>query len=245
MLKSSPKWHFDSKYWLSRVKDPDWYIELVPYIKETEKSLRGDEDQVGEFRFEIRRFFETALMDGKVYLAKEGPNLDEQREPIDTIVIHHTSNRPGYRVTYMNAVQLLNIYAPYFTNPTIREERNLQGTAVWSGHFKDGKPSFLAYHWLMRMDGSFERLLSDEQLGWHAGNWDINCRSVGICLDSDYEKMCPADSLLLNLADHIKKHYPKIKASHIMGHCECRKGTNCPGDHFLTEWKSKLIENLV
>ncbi len=219
-------------------------MEFVPYFKEAQQKLSEESNKADEFRKTIRHFFEKALLEDKVALADHGPNLDEQREPIDTVVIHHTSAEPGYRLSYMNATQLLNVYAPYFMNPTVREERQLKSTAIWSGHFRDGKPSFLIYHWLMRMDGTFERLLDDAQLGWHAGNWDINKRSIGICLDNDYEGRDPTDEILQKLAAHIKKYYPQISKEKIIGHREAREGTICPGANFLTIWKAKLLSYL-
>lgn len=233
---------FNPDHWLGAIKKPDWYREFIPYYRQKEKELGGSGGEVNRFRKIVRHFFEEKLQQDKVALAAEGPNLDLQRRSIDTVVIHHTSNKPGYKLSYMNAVHMLNIYAPYFMNPTIREERGLQGTALWSGHKKDGKPTFLAYHWLVRMDGSFERLLDDKELGWHAGNWEINRRSVGICLDNDYDEQDPADYILRQLADHIKKHYPAVKPQNIIGHCEARQGTVYPGNNFQVVWKPKLLK---
>jgi len=233
---------FDEAYWAEVIKRPDWYMEFVPYANKVKGSLGEGSEELEQFNKTVRHFFEEALKNDSVALADHGPNLDAERQPIDTIVIHHTSAKPGYRLSYMEATQLLNIYAPYFMNPTVREERNLKGTAIWSGHFRGGQPSFLAYHWLMRMDGQFVRLLDDHQIGWHAGNWDINKRSIGICLDNDYEQMCPAAEQLRQLAGHIKEHYPNVK--NIIGHREAREGTTCPGTHFLTEWKPLLLEKL-
>jgi N-acetyl-anhydromuramyl-L-alanine amidase AmpD len=96
----------------------------------------------------------------------------------------------------------------------------------------------------MRMDGSFERLLDDDKVGWQAGNWDINKRSVAICLDNDYENQDPSDEILKKLAKFIKKNYPKIQPGKIVGHCEARQGTICPGINFKIIWKSKLLELL-
>jgi|GEM_PF-2098109 len=50
---------------------------------------------------------------------------------------------------------------------------------------------FCAYHWLVYMDGTMERLLQDNEVGWHAGKWDVNCKSVAICLDDDFENLAP------------------------------------------------------
>ena len=91
----------------------------------------------------------------------------------------------------------------------------------------------------MRMDGSFERLLNETQIGWHAGNWKINKRSIAICLDNDYEGQDPSDEVLAKLAEHIRREYPDVK--NVIGHCEANQGTVCPGANFLSDWKLKLL----
>lgn len=232
---------FDKIYWLSQVKRPDWYIEFALYINNARKFLGKDSEELNKISKKARNFFEQALLEDKVCLAFKGPDLDTQRLPIDTIVIHHTSAEPGYRLSYLNATHMLNIYAPYFTNPTDKREKSLKGQPLWSGHFKNGKQVFWGYHWLMRMNGTFEKLLDDGQIGWHAGNWGVNRRSVGICLDNDYERQDPTDDILQKLAAHIKKCYPNIRLQNIIGHREARLGTICPGTNFLSNWKAKLL----
>lgn len=232
---------FDELYWLKVISKPDWYLEFVPYVKKVYEQLEGGSKERNEFHKTVRQFFEKALLERQIALADHGPNLDEQREPIDTIVIHH-SGRQGYTLSYMNAVHLTNIYAPYFTDPTDERELGLKGQPIWSGHFKDGQQVFYAYHWFMRMDGNFEQLLTDDKIGWHAGNWEVNKRSVAICLDNDYEKQDPTDVVLQTLAKHIKMHYPTVK--NIIGHCEANSKTICPGANFKSVWKAKLLNNL-
>jgi hypothetical protein len=239
---------FDKVYWASAISRPDWYFEFVDWAEKAQDLLGADSEQANQLRRDIRHFFEDKLKEGKVALANTGPNWDQQRLPVDTVVIHHTSAEPGYRLSYMNAVQLLNIYATHYANSKDGINKRFPGQpvssakAIWSGHFRGDKPSFLCYHWLMRMDGKFERLLDDDLIGWHAGNWDINRPSVAICLDNDFDARCPAEKTLKQLASHIKNHYPRVKKNRIIGHCEARVGTTCPGKHFVDEWKPKLLE---
>jgi hypothetical protein len=240
MVNNSNILEFDEQYWGKVIQRPDWYLEFVPYTQKVHKNLGENSQEARKFRKTIRHFFEKELEADNVALAQSGPDLDALREPVNTIVIHH-SGHPNYSLSYMNAVQLLNIYAPYYMNPTVRDERHLKGEAIWPGHFREGKPSFISYHWLMRMDGTFERLLKDEELGWHAGNWEINKQSVGICLDNDYARQDPTAKTLQKLATHIQKNYPEIKPENIIGHCEAREGTICPGTNFLDVWKPKLL----
>jgi len=238
---------FDEAKWRGAITKPDWYAVLYPELRrfrETwEKSPKSDAARASKQA--VRNFFETALLDGTLMLAKTGPDLDAERKPIDAIVIHHTSSEPGYRLSYMNAVQLLNIYVPYFNKPSqsIPGESRLQGSPLWSNHVRDGRPVFYAYHWLMRMDGSFERLLEDKELGWHAANWDINCRSVGICLDNDYNHGDPTPELLHKLANFIREQYPGVALDRIVGHGEVSQHpTSCPGTNFTNVWKQQLLE---
>lgn len=232
---------FDENRWQKVIQKPDWYLEFMPYTKEVYERLKEGSPERSQFNKKARNFFEKAFEDGRLALASSGPDFDGQRQPIDTVVIHHTSWRPGYDLDFMNMTHLLNIYATYYFNPA-EGDRSLKGQPIWSNHFRHGKMSFLGYHWLMRMDGSFERLLDDERIGWHAGNWDINTRSVGICLDNDYEKTDPSDEILRKLAAHIRQHYPDAK---LIGHCQARSGTICPGGNFMGGWKDKLIEYLT
>lgn len=241
MLNSSTEWTFDETYWAKVIRHPDWYLEFVPWYEKVQEELGVESNEAKKFRKTARLFFENELLEGNFALAKNGPDFDKERQPIDTIVVHHTSAEPGYRLSYMNGVQLQNVYAPHFANSKDGQKKPARGKPIWSGHFKDNRPSFLVYHWLMRMDGSFERLLNDDQIGWHAGNWDINRRSVAICMDNDYENEDPSDDILKKLAAHIKKCYPKVKADKVIGHCEARRGTICPGKNFLTGWKPNLL----
>jgi N-acetyl-anhydromuramyl-L-alanine amidase AmpD len=107
------------------------------------------------------------------------------------------------------------------------------------------RPVFYVYHWLMRMDGSFERLPQDDELGWHAANWDINCRSVGICLDNDYDRRNPSPDVLSKLAEFIHQNYPQVAKKRIFGHREVSEHeTTCPGAHFIDGWKLQLLESV-
>jgi hypothetical protein len=232
---------FDEAYWSKLIQKPEWFFEYAKLATEAKRKL-GEQTPAGKnFSKQVRHFFEKSLMAQKVALGSTGPDWERERLPIDTIVIHHTSAEPGYKLPYMNATQLLNVYAPHFANLGKGEEY-LRGQPIWSNHFHKGQQVFYLYHWLMRMDGSFERLLEDEQIGWHASNWDINKRSIGICLDNDYEKQDPTDKILKKLAKHIKHNYHDAQSLNIIGHGETSPGTICPGTNFLKVWKPKLLK---
>ncbi|MBX4199543.1 N-acetylmuramoyl-L-alanine amidase [Candidatus Saccharibacteria bacterium] len=232
---------FDEARWSQLIKEPDWYLQFNDFITDAKQKLKPESEELNQLNKTVRHFFEAALQEEKVSLAKQGPDLDKQRQPVDTIVIHHTSARPGYRLTYLNAVHLLNIYVPYYANPTVRGEKDLKGQPMWSGHFYGGKQVFWGYHWFMGRDGKPVRLLEDQQIGWHAGDWKINRRSIGICLDNDYEQQDPDDAVLKKLAGLIRQNYPSIKSSNVIGHRESNLNTTCPGGNFIGGWKDKLL----
>ena len=238
-----PRVAFDEASWSEIIQKPDWYLDYDRFAHAAQDELGEESEPLKKLSKQVRHFFEGRLADGKVALASDGPDWDSQRQPIDTVVIHHTSAKPGYRLPYMNAVQLLNVYAHYYANP-VAVDGHIKGRPIWSNHLDGGQQVFYLYHWLMRMDGSFERLLEDDQIGWHAGNWEINKRSIGICLDNDYENQDPPGDILEKLADFIKQNYSGIKPENIIGHCEARAGTICPGSDFLDGWKPLLLEYL-
>lgn len=235
---------FDEHAWRAAIASPDWYARLYPEIQVLREHWNDmDDEEAQRSKQAVREFFESALFDRSLAFVRTGPNFDAERKPIDTIIVHHTSAEPGYRLSYMNAVQMLNVYVPYFNNPSksIPGEARLKGSPLWSNHVRDGRPVFYLYHWLMRMDGSFERLLNDDELGWHAANWDINCRSVAICLDNDYDKRDPKPESLQQLAGFIRKTYPKISPDRIFGHGEVSwHPTTCPGKNFVSGWKRSI-----
>ncbi len=87
----------------------------------------------------------------------------------------------------------------------------------------------------------------DNEIGWHAGNWDINCRSVAICIDDDHEFSIPDNNELKVISDLIKSNYPNVKIDRIFGHCEINLKTNCPSELFLSTenrrgWKDDLLD---
>jgi hypothetical protein len=235
---TKPAAEFDEKRWEKVIQRPDWYLEFNDFALKARLKAEPESKPQKRLNKQVRRFFEAALRDGKVNIGERGYNFDAERQPVDTIVIHHTSAKPGYKLSFLNAVQLLNIYVPGYATGKER------GRPIWSGHFHKGKQVFWGYHWLMRMDGKFERLLDDSQIGWHAGDWEINKRSIGICLDNDYENRGPRQPILPQLANFIKQNYPDIPLENIRGHREASLKTICPGNTFLTSWKPKLLKYL-
>lgn len=238
--------YFDENKWIEAIKHNDWYLRLADDYKLLMKKAEGsDKERADEIKEEVYQFFERNLSEKIIALGKQGPNWDEERKPIDTIIIHHTKNQPGITWERLSAMQLIRLYATYYASPYYEKEKHIKGEAIYSNHFKNEEQVFYAYHWLVRMDGTLERLLNDNEIGWQAGNWDVNCRSIAICLDNYFENSSPSDLVLSAVSNLIKEQYPQVKVENIKGHREVNPKTTCPGSEFLSDWKAKLIANLM
>src|ERR1035437_8609641 len=92
--------------------------------------------------------------------------------------------------------------------------------------------------------------LYDSEIGWHAGIWDINRRSIAIALDNDYENSKPPDLVLRAVAALIVYRYGQIPIIRVLGHREVNQKTTCPSDLFLSGpagsgWKNDLNNELA
>ena len=229
--------------------DRAWYMTVIPeiqrWMEEVEKQPTPGSNQCKD---ESYRFFAKQVSNHRIALGTSPGYFDKDRKPIDTIVVHHTSNQPGLDQERLSVTELIRLYAPYFVAPEAAD-MHIEGDALFSGHERDGTPVFWPYHWIVRRSGAVERLLNDHEIGWHAGNWDINCRSVGIVLDNDYEWSCPSQTELLSIAKLVRRHYGAVASDRIFGHREITNKTTCPSELFLDNptgqgWKAALLGTL-
>lgn len=226
-------------------------MTIIPEIQALTQRVRIEAPQIqNSYKKALYDFFEQRLVRGKIALGRYLLDADIERKPIDTVVIHHTGNPPGLRTTRLSAIGLLRLYGPYFAGPRSERDKNLKGQPIVSGHARNGKQEFWAYHWIIRRDGSAERLLYDSEIGWHAGDWDVNCRGIAIVLDNDYEANRPSDCELEGVAKLIRTHYRHVPLARIVGHQEVNPRTSCPSKFFLNGpsnkgWKADLLRLLT
>jgi hypothetical protein len=227
--------YFDEQEWDKLAQDPLWYAgqlgreaqELIEYADE-DKEHRSDIKKV------VRAYFTDRLERGMIALAETGENEDAERKLVDTVVIHHTSGTASnYTLPYLNATQLLRIYVPAYLADGRHHKKPL-----WSGHFYNGKQVFWGYHWFIFPDGRAERILPDSAIGWHAGNWEVNTRSVGICFAGNFMEQPPNPAMLQACQQIITEHY-NDPVMRLIGHKEAPRDTTCPGDTF-DSWRLQL-----
>lgn len=242
---------FDPSSWSDRVRETDWYLD-IPEVFEKLRALHDADHAAYEAeRDRIYGFFEEKLRENRIALASSGPSQDAERMPIDTVVIHHTSGKPGLSKDRLSAVELARLYAPQYARDAVKNGIPPSGMVkgIYSGHLRNGAQVFWPYHWMVRSDGTMERLLRDEEIGWHAGNWTVNRRSIAICIDDDHEDTTPDQKIIKAIADLIRKEYPQVKREFIFGHCEINPKTTCPSRLFLGRegekgWKEALLAML-
>lgn len=203
--------------------DPLWYLNIGPIWEEISK----DEQKKNDFWVEGTK----KLVAGEIALGNEIGVWDTDRKPIDTITIHHTGGKPGMTLDQLSVLELFRLYAPYYA-------QNIKTKPISSGHVRNNRQVFWPYHWIVRANGKYKRLLEDNEVGWQAGNWEINCKSIAIVFDNDLENGTPSDIELASAREIIAK-YPNCK---ILGHREVNPKTICPSSLFLGEngWKNKL-----
>jgi len=236
--------YINDELWKKQISQKDWYLRLDPEFKRLEniqKDLSKEDEE--ELKEEIYSSIERDLGNGSIQPNKKYHDWDDERKTIDTIVIHHTSNDKSLTLSRLNAKHMFRLYRPFFTNPN-EDNKAIKGEAISSGHFTNGVQIFYGYHWLVRLDGTPERLLTDNYVGWHAGNWDINTRSVAICIDGNFETSSPDIKVLKSISQLIKDNYKNVPIENILGHNEVNKNTVCPGNGFIGGWKLTLI-NLI
>ncbi|HEY1350878.1 MAG TPA: peptidoglycan recognition family protein [Ktedonobacteraceae bacterium] len=234
---------FERTRWESELRWPDWYCRLERELRAALFPVVHDAPQLKAWRHQVYHLAGEMLARGEIPLASAGPDLDEQRRLPDTIVLHHTEEEPDLPLEKLNAIGLLRQYGlQYLENNVLGHA--VRGQPVWSGHFRLGRMVFFAYHWLVRPDGTCTRLLEDRAIGWHAGNWKVNTRSIGIALSGNYEHAAPPAGQIQAAAHLVSTHYPAITPRRMLGHCEVRAHLTCPGDRFLAGWKMQFLRYL-
>ena len=221
--------------------NPQWYLQLQKELKEFFYDYDGKKENKSrewlERRKEFVKMVSELLEANQIALGNSGINWDKERLLIDTIVIHHTSTPANTPIIAINALGLIRLYALEYS----KKDEEQFGQPVWSNHFYKEKPTFVAYHYIIKSDGSYEQILQDEQIGWHCGNWNYNRRSVAICFLDDLKEKLPTDKAIQSAQEIIKKY----SNCNILGHREIKALTICPGNLFLgkTGWKKLLIKS--
>ena len=230
---------FDKKLYKEILKSDDWYLQLSDFLKE--HFFEFNTNRIGKPRewYKESEEFEQLVLDclneSLIPLNQNKLGLDRLRNPIDTIIIHHSGRQPEEVIERGGeALSLIRLYAKDFSDPRNR----YYGKAITSDHIYNDRITFLPYHYVIWPDGKFVNYLKDEYVAWHAGG-NFNLSSIAICFHSELENDAPTDEAISAAREIISK-YKDVK---ILGHREVSSTTTCPGSRFLgvDGWKERLL----
>lgn len=214
--------------WRENLSSLDWYLRLEGDIRHYFfRSPQSDLEM--QIRWALYDLVAEALEKGRVGLGEEGINWDTERKPVQFAVIHHSGTDPNVSTSRLSAMGLLRLYAFVYLNQ--KEYPEAYGRPIHSHHWKGDSQVFYAYHWSIRPDGVRERLLEDHHIGWHCGDWAMNCASIGICLAGNYSSKRPTSSTLETLKNLLKTY----RAVKVIPHCAINPRSKCPGSWSTTE----------
>lgn len=144
---------------------------------------------------------------------KSNGKMDPKK--IDYLVVHHDGGI---------------VDGPYNTMKRIKSEANyhVSKPAIFGGH--------IAYHFMIDNVGDVYQCLPETEIGYHAGNYAVNRRSIAVCLHGNFEKQKPTQKQIDALTAFVKwmtterPDLPILVKKSLKGHREVRlKGTACPG----------------
>jgi N-acetylmuramoyl-L-alanine amidase len=149
-------------------------------------------------------------------LPSKGSNGKMDPKKIDTLVVHHDA-----------AI----VSGPYNTMKRIKIEADYHVKQGWK---------HLSYHYVIDNVGDVYQCLQDTEIGYHAGNYVVNKKSIAVCLHGNFEKQNPTPKQLAALERFVnwitteRPDLPILLKKSVKGHREVRlKGTACPGSNLF------------
>lgn len=228
ILSSNPLWYLDKN------------VQMVFGLLQDKPNELSDKNWK-ELKEQFKQWFSDLLKENKIILGEREEFFnDDDREQITIAVIHHTSTKANVDANYINAINLINLYYPIYKSGFGKINNEFQ--PISSGHFYNNKQTFIGYHYLVFEDGKTLQVLKDSYVGFHAGDYKTNCKSIGIAVVDDLENISPTEKAISSIKDIIRK-YTTIQK--VIGHKEViynekQVDTLCPGNKW-DDWKSGLL----
>src|SRR3972149_10994447 len=101
------KSNLTEKYLRQQLVFSDWYLRLEDYLNKTIFPIVHDNPKLKAERHRFYDLVEEMLTNGEIPLAETGPNLDLERQQINTVIIHHTEEDPNITLGRLNAIGLI------------------------------------------------------------------------------------------------------------------------------------------
>lgn len=175
---------------------------------------------------------------------------DAERRPFKRIIVHHSATTPDAKPEEIESYTT-RIYRGRYQLDEKSAGGNdpyVKGLPIHSNHLVKGRERLITYHHLVYGDGRITTELQPlikvknqwliDMVGWHAGNWQVNCESIAVCLVGTFQDSNPSDKALKALAGLIayyKQFNPKLLVEPHNQHSK----TSCPGNTW-EYWSDKL-----
>jgi N-acetyl-anhydromuramyl-L-alanine amidase AmpD len=107
---------------------------------------------------------------------------------------------------------------------------------------KSSLNSYAQYHYIIEGNGAIRQPRKHDEVGWHAGNWNV--KSLGICLCGDFDMEKPNREQIFALRDVLRKLTKEygIPKENILGHRDTAR-TACPGRNININTVRELVED--
>src|SRR5258708_72903 len=133
-MKESRLPNFQSALWAEKFRASNWYDLLEPELTHFIFSTVHDDPELKAWRHRVYALVGEMLANNEIPLAHAGPDLDSERQPLDTIIIHHSEDDPALPLQTLSAIGLLRQYGlQYLANDVlgcaVRGERSEEHTS--------------------------------------------------------------------------------------------------------------------
>jgi len=146
----------------------------------------------------------------------KGSNGNMSLKNIDTLVVHHDA---------------VAIPAAYDTMQRIQSEAAYHVKVGWK---------HLAYHYMIDNVGDIYQCVPEKEIGYHAGNYTMNQKSIAVCLHGNFETQNPTAAQKKALREFCEMMFtkrpdlPKLLRTGLKMHKEVRiQPTSCPGRNLI------------
>jgi len=103
---------------------------------------------------------------------------------------------------------------------------------------------YAQYHYFIDKDGKRTQFRKHDEIGWHAGVWSVNQKSIGVCLAGNFEHEVPTEAQLNELSKlmhELEDQYPKVDW---LFHRDI-KATACCGKWWTKDRLQKTYERMI
>lgn len=184
-------------------------------------------------------------------IASEAGEVHYVPRTITEIVIHHSGSFPSSDTPQANAsaVESYRNYHKYSVHPGVYSDKS-----TWAWYFdsylgewvqmpaQEGYPDGVSapngynyndidYHFLVGTDGLVYTGRNIDTVGWHASNWSVNVRSIGVCFNGNFDAVSPNSNQYWAGVDLVSKLMQKYKITDISRHSDY-SAKSCPGYSF-------------